>query len=198
MKHIYLLFLALAACAPTSNITKVEPKGEFARIRVEPSYSITKSILRGDKNAAIKVLRNIGAYNPPAIAAASNRIFSDDPERAMYLFYLAQLRARSDADKAQDPSAKAGVSAMTAQYGPPINRYAFRNMPLLRRVVKRVVEDDKSIPRNYDPRWIALHGLDAFSKTNVSFAPKSQWNRINASARRNFYAGFKEVSKMMR
>jgi hypothetical protein len=174
----------------------VNPQGEFAGIKVEPSFSLTKKMLRGDVKAAKPVAANPGNYNPPALAAAANALLASDPEQATYLFYLGQLRARSDANKSLDPSASAGIGIFNQKFGPRINQYAFKDISKLKATVRKVVADDKTIPRNYDPRWIALHGMDAFSKSKVRFKPQSQWGAINSKTRIDYYNGFKSAAGM--
>ena len=186
---IALSLLLFASCASQSE-TAVNPQGEFAEIQVEPSFSLTKKMMKGDVKSAKLVSSNPGSFNPPALAAAANALLASDPDRAIYLFYLGQLRARSDANKSLDPSASAGMGVFNQKFGPRINQHAFKDIVKLKASVGKVVADDKSIPRNYDPRWIALHGMDAFSKSKVRFKPKSQWRAIDSKTRVEYYNGF--------
>ncbi len=114
----------------------MNPQGEFAEIKVEPSFSLTKKMMKGDVKSAILVSSNPGSYNPPALAAAANALLTSDPDRAIYLFYLGQLRARSDANKSLDPSASSGMSVFNQKYGPRINQRSFKNMVNLKATCK--------------------------------------------------------------
>lgn len=56
-----------------------------------------------------------------------------------------------------------------------------------------MLELDVKLPRNYDPRWIALHGMDAFTGTKVRFEPKSEWSSIDQKTRKTYLAEFREA-----
>jgi hypothetical protein len=55
------------------------------------------------------------------------------------------------------------------------------------------VEWDKATPRDYDPRWIALHGMGAFLDSEVAFEPPSEWDRINTETREAYWRQFEEI-----
>ncbi len=186
--------LLLVSCAQQG--IPVQPQGEFAEIQIEPSFSLTKKILNGDLASANLISKSPGSYNPPALAAAANTLLKSNPDRAMYLFYLGQLRARSDANKSLDPSAKAGMGVFNQKFGSQINQHAFKDITKLKTIVEKVVKDDKTLARNYDPRWISLHGMDAFDKESIRFEPKSKWNAVNNKTRNDYYSGFKSALGM--
>lgn len=140
------------------------------------------------------VCKRPGAYQPPVLYALSKQLFAEDKrDDALYWFYLGQLRARSDANKALDPSATSAVSALNEKYGPAINRYAFQNVPKLKSAVSRAISTDASEGRSYDPRWIALHGMDAFSQSKVRFKPRSDWTAIDRTTRKEYEMDFKQA-----
>lgn len=191
MKYLILFsIMALTGCALQTQVA-VNPRGEFATIKVEPSNGELKRLSKGDPASIERVIRNPGAYNPAVLYALSDALFrSDRKDDAVYWFYLGQLRARSDANKALDVSARQAVSALNQRYGTQINQYSFKDTARLRSIVSKVISTDQSIPRDYDPRWIALHGMDAFDGNKVRFAPRSQWKAINDTTRRQYNNDF--------
>lgn len=196
MKYLpFLAFAFLASCAAPTR-TEIQPKGEFATIKVEDSNQEVERLMKGDGGAVARVTANPGGYHPAVLYALSNALFrSGRRDEAMEWFYLGQLRARSDANKAQDPSAKQAVSGLNARFGPLINPYAFQDIGKLKATVARVLAKDRALPRNYDARWIALTGTDAFSGGRVRFAPQSQWKGIDERTRREYEASFQEMLK---
>ncbi|MDB6080111.1 MAG: hypothetical protein JWO82_3858 [Akkermansiaceae bacterium] len=196
MKYLPLLaFVVLASCAAPTR-TAIEPKGEFATIKVEDSNQEVRHLMEGDRGAVARVTANPGAYHPAVLYALSDALVrSGRKDEAVEWFYLGQLRARSDANKAQDPSAKRAVSALNERFGPQINPYAFQDIGKLKATVARVLSKDRTLGRNYDARWIALTGTDAFSSEKVRFAPRSQWKSIDERTRKEYEAGFQEMLK---
>lgn len=172
----------------------VETQGEFAEIVMEPSTGEFNRLLKKDRKAIEQVMANPGNYNPPVLYALSYALFETNrKEEAPQWFYLGQLRARSDANKTLDPSAAQGVDVMNQHFGGAINQYAMSDLATLETTVNRVIELDAKLPRNYDPRWIALHGVDAFSKMKVRFEPKSKWSGIDQRTRKTYLADFRDA-----
>ncbi|MGJ3243394.1 MAG: hypothetical protein ACFE0O_10635 [Opitutales bacterium] len=173
----------------------LNPVGEYAEIDTGGSRAASQAIAAGDTQALRQVIEQPGDFNPPTLALAAYALHNRYPERAMYFFYLAQLRARSDINKSLEPSTEAAMSVINESVGPFINRYAFNDIPRLRQIIRRVLEADVTLPRNYDPRWVALHGLGAFSRETIPFHPEERWATINARTRDSWLAQFREVIK---
>lgn len=186
----------IGATCSVAQIQTVEitPQGEFAKIDTTRAIETIDAIHRGDKGAIAQVQEDPGSYQPPVLYALAAELFQRGrKDDAMYWFYLGQLRARSDANKALDPSAAGGVDVLNQSVGAPINTHAFQSIPKLVQTVEKVASDDASLPRNYDPRWIALHGADAFTETKLRFAPESRWTSINDETRRGYLSDFRAV-----
>ena len=64
--------------------------------------------------------------------------------------------------------------------------------------VQHVLEWDRQTSRYYDPRWVALHGKDAYSKTTIAFKPREEWRQIDELTRQGFEKGFQQLLKKMR
>ena len=94
---------------------------------------------------------------------------------------------------------------LNSEFGPLINKYAFRNTKVdykknlqeIRSVAERVVEWDRKNIRTYDPRWISLHGIDAFLENQVAFEPRSRWAGIDEQTRVDYLNGFDEAAEEM-
>ncbi len=186
---------------------EIEPKGIFKEIDVA-RHNEAIEILNG-KDEALKqrtiddIFINPNYYNPPVIYALSRELYCQaKKDEAAYWFYLAQLRARYDANLCMDNSAKQAVSVLNDEYGPDINKYAFQDIHKLESTVIRVVDFVKANEENYDHRWINLHGMDALS---VSFGdktekidlsqPEKKWAKIKQHTVDDYYNGFIEYVK---
>jgi hypothetical protein len=189
-----LLLTGLVACESTENVVVVQPQGEFGTIETQSTAEAISRLQRGDSTMLANVQQNPGDYAPPALYELSNQLFKRGRKNeAAYWFYLGQLRARSDANKSLDPSAASGVDVLNETYGYPINQHSLQDLPKLTKTVAQVLADDAKLPRNYDPRWIALHGMDAFLESKVRFQPRSAWAATNAQTRKDYQQGFEEA-----
>jgi hypothetical protein len=175
----------------------VTPTGEFAKIAVKEQNAFLDKILKGDDASIAKVIKQPENFNPVVLYGLSSALFnSGKKEDAAFWFYVGQLRGRSDANKALDMSARAGINALNQKFGGPINQYAMKDISKLKEIVAKAVKFDESTTRNYDPRWISLHGMDVFlKKEKVAFEPESKWETINTKTRNDYYNGFKQAMK---
>jgi hypothetical protein len=139
---------------------------------------------------------------PPVLYVLSNVLFQrDKKDEAAFWFYAAQLRARFDANRCADKSARQAVTILNNEYGQQINEYMFKNTTQLESVVLKVVEWDRKTAHNYDHRWINLHGMDMVLErlgdkegvTGDLSLPEDQWDDIAERTRRQYLSGFYKV-----
>ena len=75
MKYLMLFsIIALSSCALPTRVA-VNPQGEFAAIKVEPSNSEMKLLSKRDPASIERVTKNPGAYNPAVLYALSDALF---------------------------------------------------------------------------------------------------------------------------
>ncbi len=189
---------------------KIEPKGIYKEIVVEKSNKFVE-ILKGE-NISSKtqivdsIIKKPNDYNPTVLYALSKELYDNNKkDEATYWFYLAQLRARYDANLCLDNSAKQAVSILNNEYGPNINKYAFQNIDFLEKTVKKVIDFAKNNDENYDHRWLNLHGMDAVlasmdekaEKKELS-KPKKEWKKIKQKTIEDYSNGFTEYLKSLK
>lgn len=214
MKKAILLFLYilghLTVCNAQTETIEVETKGIFSEIEVEKHNEII-SLLQSEeisqKKLAIQtVLKNPNDFNPPVLYALSHELFFQDKKgEAAFWFYVAQLRARLDANLCMDNSAKQAVSVLNNIYGPNINQYAFEDIEKLNKTVTSVVEYVRKNNENYDHRWINLHGIWMFQaglgneiEIKELSKPKDEWKQIKKQTIDDYYSGFIEYSNSLK
>lgn len=203
-KNIFLLIITLglkALCI--AQPTDIQSPNIFSEIDVARHNEAIDVLLRSQdeqlKQQTIdSILKKPNDYNPTVIYALSNILFTQDrKDDAVYWFYIAQLRARYDANLCLEVSARQIVSALNAGYGPTINQYAFNDIDKLHKIVIKVVEFVRTNEENYDHRWVNLHGMAAVlaktggtsQKTELS-EPKEKWAEIKKQTIDNYYNDF--------
>ncbi|MDL5159262.1 hypothetical protein [Actinomycetospora termitidis] len=164
--------------------------GEYADIDMTEQLAALTGLgddrSRGETVA--RILASPEQWCPAVLTAMASVVFRDGHhETGAFWFYAGQLRARYDAHRCTDPSAGAACGALTEAHGPPINRWAFAEPGLLPGLVDRVAAWDAATASDYDPRWIALHGMNAFLGSEGPLCvPREQWPEIAERARREF------------
>ena len=190
---------------------EVKPIGIYAEIDIQKSNNALKTLLTEESNERSKVLdeviKNPNDYNPTVLYALSDVLFnSEKKDLACFWFYVAQLRARYDANLCMDESAKSGVSLLNERFGPNINKYAFTDIKKLEETINKVVEFVRTNEENYDHRWLNLHGMDAMiasldeegekkEKQKELSQPKKRWKKIKEKTIKDYFEGFQEYLK---
>lgn len=165
---------------------------EHRAVDVSPQRAALAALAGPDAPAAAgRITDDAARHAPPVLMAAAAVMFAaGERERGAFWFYAAQLRARIDARRCTDPSAAAACGVLTQTYGPPVNRWAFAEPGLLPGLVDRVVAWDAATPRDYDHRWIALHGMGAFlGRGEPVSVPEETWPALAAQVREEYAAG---------
>lgn len=180
-----------------TNRIPVPPTGEYAEIEISDQHVALAALAdtRARDEAVARVLAAPEEHAPPVLMATAAVVFGDGHrETGAFWFYAAQLRARIDANRCTDPTAAAACGVLTETYGPPINRWAFHEPGLLPGLIDRVAQWDAATASLYDPRWIALHGMGAYTGADGPLTrPAAQWPSIAADTRREFVEGVHEL-----
>lgn len=206
-KTILLLSLTiglLTICNSQTENKEIKAKGVFSEIVVDKHNEVIKTLQGKDKKQKKQIIetiiKNPNDYNPPVLYALSRELFSQgDKDEATFWFYVAQLRARYDANLCMDNSAKQAVSVLNNEYGPDINKFALQDIDKLEKTVNKVVDFVKTNNENYDHRWLNLHGLWAVQaglsdepETRELSKPKDEWEATKKKTIDDYYNGFIE------
>ncbi len=199
------LFVSASSKAVARDII-VKPVGEFAKIDSSLCNKTIDELKSASTETRNKAIADIKAapdkYAPPVFYLLSSVLFQEGKkDDAMFWFYAGQLRARYDANRCADISARSGVGVLNMQFGTPINQYAFTDIPRLKELVSKVVEWDRKTPHNYDHRWINLHGMEAMlsgmegkEDPNLKMSlPENEWEAIAEKTRSDYLNGFNQA-----
>lgn len=200
-----LAMLCTSSALAKEEIIMVAPVGEHASIDMKPCMETLRTLDAGTAAAQDKLIDAIKAnpsrYNPVVFYHMAKVLFDQNKkDDAAFWFYAGQLRARFDANRCADISARSAVAVLNQQFGGPINRYALQDIPKLEETVNKVLAFDEKTAHDYDNRWINLHGMDSMidslegssSKKALSL-PQSQWAAIEKQTRDDYLKGFKEA-----
>jgi hypothetical protein len=209
LKMISLLMvsglIALFQPALHSETNTVEPAGELKQVDTSKDITAMEQLLGSDKKAASATAEKVEAspsnYSPPVYYAMSAHLFSKgENDLAMRWFYAGQVRARYDANRCNDKSARSAVGVLNQKYGPQINQHGFKDIEKLEKIVRDAVAWSLSTPHSYDHRWINLHGMGAFtgSSSDTPSLPESEWEEIKKSTHSKYLEGFEKAMKQMK
>jgi hypothetical protein len=193
------IFALVSSIAKAADIP-VEPSGIYKDIDVRLLTDTAKALRTYKGPAQQKVIDAViakpEAFAPPVLYLLSSVLFDQGKkDEAMFWYYAGQLRGRIDANICADRSAATAIGALNDKFGPPINQYSFKNIPLLTNTVERVLVWEEKTPCDYDRRWINLHGMDPIiSETNSALsAPQNQWEAIRKRTRDDYRTQFHEA-----
>ncbi|WP_353189210.1 hypothetical protein [Pandoraea pnomenusa] len=212
---ILTLLICLLPCAQVSAETvTVAPVGDYATIDTQRTNQALQVFAKGTplekRAAADEIVAHSENYAPPVFYALSQALFEDGKQdEGAFWFYAGQLRARFDANRCADKTAKSAVSGLNNRYGPLINQYMFKDVSKLEALIPEVVAWDRKTPHSYDHRWINLHGMAAMmaglnaksglaQPSSAMSLPQEQWERIAEQTRLEYMRGFQEAMAAMK
>ena len=220
MTHFYRLqatFILLVAAlsgslfAQTTTHVTVTPTGIFATIDTSRSVTAIKALASGSDEQKRATLSEIDAtpevFLPPVFYATSRELAArNDLDKALFWFYAGQLRARYDANRCADLSARSAVAALNTQMPDSVRKHQFAIVDRLEGVVRSVLDWDEKTPYRYDHRWINLHGIAAIksgmgepvSNDLVISLPEAQWESVRKKTRDEWLIGFLQVLPNLR
>jgi len=169
----------------------VDPKGEYKNIDIQLQEKTIETL----KSTAEEIISNPNIFDPTVLYNLSQYLFNDEQkDEAAFWFYTAQLRARYDANRCNDQSAKQAVSVLNNTFGPQINKYGFSDIDNLDKIVNKVIQFVKLNKEEYDHRWINRHGMGYFLNDKKELSkPISEWNSIRNETIETYHDGFKKA-----
>ncbi|MBC3189617.1 hypothetical protein H7X46_00860 [Pseudonocardia sp. C8] len=177
----------------------VAPQGELAEVDTSAAITLMRRLL--DRSPAVRSAARAGvlaaphrALPPVLYALSENLVAAGEPAEAAAWFHAGQLRARFDAARCTDPTAAAAVGALRERFGGPVHHWTSGDPARLRQAVVRAAAWDRAAGHDYDHRWIALHGMGAFTGpgTGVSI-PERDWPATATRVRAEYLAGLRAL-----
>ncbi len=188
--------LCLASAWVSAQERVVQPRGHFAQIDTRLANETIEVLEKGNAEEQQRTIEQIKDhpqnFAPPVFYVLSNVLFErGEKDDATFWFYAGQLRARFDATRCGDATARQAVRELNRSFGPAINQYALQDVTTLEALIGRVVEWDRRTPHRYDHRWSNLLGLEAVwsglsgasDASTVLSAPEEDWEKIAEKTR---------------
>jgi hypothetical protein len=178
----------LAAPDPDAPAPHAKPQGIYATIDVGAAEArirqLGQLIPYPRREAIAAAVANAPRLSPPVLYALANAIALDDANmpNAVFWYHVARLRAVYDALRCRDASARPVIAAYGKRLNPDVARYQRQNRQHTLQIAELAIKWDRENPRNYDHRWINLHGKvarfsDGKDPTELT-VPESEWPAI--------------------
>ena len=209
-KAALLLLLALVAASSASaqaqlpgKRIEVKPAGEYATIDTSPAIRDMDVLAKGSdaEKAAVaaRVKARPGDVMPPVFMKLADYLYEKgNPEEAYFWFCLGRMRARYDAARCADATARGGVAILIDGVNREMRRYVTRmKSDDILPFGKRLLKLDAETPYNYDHRWLNLHGMNAFGPgTGQALSvPEKEWPALLKQTRDDLLTSFEEMAK---
>jgi len=189
--NLLIALCLLTGCAQENTEAMFQPHGEYRLLPLETTQRQVNAILQANQTTMTEVQLHPNNVTPPVLFALSYQLFVQDHfHDALFWFYTAQLRARSDANKSLDITTQQGVTKLSQQFGREITAYAKQHPDQLEQAMIDVLHWDKTAIRRYNPRWVALHGNEVLHQDTYAFMPMDRWPEIDRLTRDEFARGF--------
>ncbi len=197
---IYIIFISCMAYSSMAQVNEVqvEPKGVYKEIDMESQLQMIQILSSQNSDSVNQGIKDITStpnkYSPPVVFVLAHVLSQKNKmDEASYWYYFAQLRGRIDAKLCTDKTAGQAISVLVSQIGPPINEYSFSDIERLKGTFDDVIAFLRTNEADYDRRWIALHGMGAFTGGNEAIIlPREEWNTVKKETIDTYYAQFIE------
>ncbi|HXV21608.1 MAG TPA: zinc-ribbon domain-containing protein [Desulfuromonadales bacterium] len=187
----------------------VQPQGVFAQVDTRRTLEVIQEMSSQDHrkvNRAIeKIIADPGIFQPPAFFALAASLYKEGKaEEAIFWLNAGRVRARFDANRCADVSARQAVRVLSMQMPADLIKEQFKDLDRFRSLVVKAIEWDRATPYDYDHRWINLHGMAAMisgmekesgegREPAETSLPKEQWPAIAERTREAYLQEFEEV-----
>lgn len=187
----------------------VAPQGEFAAIDTKPIASVMRRLesTTGHENDDLieQIEQNSGNYAPPIFFDLANVLYNQGHlDDAFFWFNAGRLRAKFDAIRCTDISARSAVSELVMRVSPALRKAQFNDGDKLKDIIGKVIKWDETTPHNYEYRWINLHGMGAIQSSlgssNIApmTVPRDTWDALAQQNRDNYPKGLDDAIAAMK
>ncbi|MEI6055897.1 MAG: hypothetical protein WCR55_07545 [Lentisphaerota bacterium] len=205
MKSTIIMVLCFVLVCPIvfAETDEVQPQGVYAQIDTKREMQAIDSLLNGNDKVKAQTAKEIVDHSDqycPAVFFFLSRYFfyENKDDDAIFWLYAGRIRMWYDVKKCTDKSVEDSVDAMSAQLPDLLRSIQFENIENSKKLLKKAAEWDRSTLHNYDPAWIALHGLGAFmpnaDKVTLDSLniPKDKWAALAEENRSEYLKDYDE------
>lgn len=179
------------------------PRGVYAEIDTTRELAAITALRTGSDTEkaemAAAVMQNSERHAPVVFFALATYLFQQDKvDEAMFWMYAGRIRVWYDIRRCTDSSVGDAITLLNDQLPELLRLSQFEDLDNAKSIVEKAVEWDRKTPYNYDPRWIALHGIRSFTPVPeeghaVSLTiPEDQWARLAEEHRTEYLKTYVE------
>ncbi len=155
-------FAFFSAPQPSNNSLK----GEYREIRVAQEMDAIKAFTTGSEEAKSRWATRIEAapsdYAPAVFFhLAIYQYEQEQVDEALAWLYRGRIRTYYDVLRCTDRSAAGAGDMLNGLLPARLRLEQFIDLEKSKRIMEQAIQWDRETPHNYDPRWIALHGIRA-------------------------------------
>ncbi|MCX5677563.1 MAG: hypothetical protein NTY76_00425 [Candidatus Omnitrophica bacterium] len=204
-KTLALLFCLTITCSfAFAEDNTVEPAGVYATIDTKPSIQAINILRTGtdkEKTAMAMVIESHSDKYCPAVFFSLAAYLFDvgKTDDALFWLYAGRIRTQYDIKICTDETVAGGYEELNMSVPDLLKVIQFENLNNTKIIVQKAIKWDKETPINYDSRWIALHGMGAFTramdnnkKKPVLTIPEKEWKDVAEKNRKEYWDAFQE------
>lgn len=192
LAHAYPCGTSNEAANPDDDYSSLDVTVKLAADRIQ--WLLTDS--PHDQRELIgSIENNAGPYAPPVYFVLAKVLYEQGrTDDALIWLNAGTLRARFDAARSTDRSAKSTVRELISQVPAGLRQLATKDPAKLKQIADMMVQWDKSIPFNYNPGWITRQGMNAIKSgsgivdapTQPLTVPRDQWDALAEKTRADY------------
>ncbi len=197
--HLAALLLGISAHAETRTAA---PTGVYTQIDTRAEIQLIGNLQSGGgnqkKEAAREIMAHPGKYCPAVFFSLAAYLFYDGRTNdAIFWMYAGRIRTRFDIRRCTDETVADALEVLNQQLPELLRLAQFEDLKNARRIMEDALAWDRETPYDYDPRWIALHGLGAFRpaadqpSAEPLTIPEKKWAALAEKNRKEYLADFK-------
>jgi len=201
-----MLVIAVAALCPRvfGETETIQPQGVYATIDTASSMQAIDALRDGTAeqraNAASDVIAHPDRYCPAVFFSLAAALFDDGKTGdAIFWLYAGRIRTQFDIRRCTDETVAGGYDDLNGSVPDLLRLIQFEDPEGTAKIVEKALEWDRRTPYNYDPRWIALHGMGAVMSATAQqqkeaplTVPEKGWPALAEKNRREYRDAFRE------
>lgn len=196
--HITPALAVLALTALTaSKDSKNSLHGEYRDIQVIRELEAIRTFQAGDDQAKEEMASQVDSapeqYAPAVFFHLAVYLHHQGrSDEALQWLYRARIRTYFDIQRCTDHSVGDAGAKLNQVVPSVLKLEQFMDLEKSKRFMQAAIQWDRDTPHDYDPRWIALHGIEASLPESPTVPqepltiPEEQWEALAEQHRRDY------------
>lgn len=178
------------------------PAGDFRAVSADPLRAFGAFVKRPVEDAATLawLSENIRTLPSVYLYDLARRAFLHDRDKGATWFVVGAIRARYDALRCTDKSARSGLSFLPSM-APDVAQYVQADKATAQRALARAFRWEETFPADNSPEWICRHGSKSYGAALAGklftdwLVPAAQWPELRREVLEKAKAWFKPAAR---